>query len=189
MSRNFSISFHKPRRPWEKERLDEELKIIGEYGLRAKRELWRVHSALTKVRSVARELLTLDEKDPRRVFEGQALIRRMRRLGLLDESNASLDYVLALKAQDFLERRLQTLVFKKKMAKSIHHARVMIKQGHIRVGKQIVNVPSFMVRVDSESHIYLNPRSPYAGGKPGRVAKRKAASAGAGDEEEEEEEI
>jgi small subunit ribosomal protein S9e len=32
-----------------------------------------------------------------------------------------------------LERRLQTLVFKSGMAKSIHHARVLIKQRHIRL--------------------------------------------------------
>lgn len=44
----------------------------------------------------------------------------------------------------------QTLVFKLGLAKSIHHARVLIRQRHIRVGKQIVNIPSFMVRVDSQ---------------------------------------
>lgn len=61
-----------------------------------------------------------------------------------------LDYVLALKIEDFLERRLQTQVFKSGLAKSIHHARVLIRQRHIRVGKQIVNVPSFVVRLDSQ---------------------------------------
>lgn len=43
-----------------------------------------------------------------------------------------LDYVLALKIEDFLERRLQTQVFKLGLAKSIHHARVLIKQRHVR---------------------------------------------------------
>lgn len=62
-----------------------------------------------------------------------------------------LDYVLALKTEDFMERRLQTQVFKSGLAKSIHHARVLIRQRHIRVGKQIVNVPSFVVRLDSQS--------------------------------------
>lgn len=77
-------------------------------------------------------LLTLEEKDPRRIFEGEALMRRMNRYGLLDESQNKLDYVLALTVENFLERRLQTLVFKTGMAKSIHHARVLIKQRHIR---------------------------------------------------------
>ena len=59
-----------PRRPFEKERLDHELKLIGEYGLRNKREVWRVKYTLAKIRKAARELLTLEEKDPRRLFEG-----------------------------------------------------------------------------------------------------------------------
>jgi small subunit ribosomal protein S9e len=76
--------------------------------------------------------LTLDEKNPRRIFEGEALLRRMFKHGLLDETQNKLDYVLALTVENFLERRLQTLVFKSGMAKSIHHARVLIRQRHIR---------------------------------------------------------
>jgi small subunit ribosomal protein S9e len=67
---NSSKTYSTPRRPFEKERLDQELKLIGEFGLRNKREVWRVKYALTKIRTAARELLTLDEKDARRLFEG-----------------------------------------------------------------------------------------------------------------------
>lgn len=126
------------------------MKIVGEYGLRNKREVWRVQLTLSKIRRAARyvtsctthlprnanaqysQLLTMDEKDPKRLFEGNALIRRLVRVGVLDESRMKLDYVLALKVEDFLERRLQTCVYKLGLAKSIHHARVLIKQRHIR---------------------------------------------------------
>jgi len=104
----------------------------------------------------------------------------------LYESKAQLDYVLALKPADFMERRLQTQVFKLGLAKSIHHARVLIRQRHIRVGKQIVNIPSFMVRTESQKHIDFSITSPFGGGRPGRN-KRKAIAAkggGGGDEEE-----
>ena len=74
----------------------------------------------------------MDDTDPKRIFEGEALLRRMYKYGLLDESQNKLDYVLALTPQDFLERRLETLVFKLGLAKSIHHARVLIRQRHIR---------------------------------------------------------
>jgi small subunit ribosomal protein S9e len=181
--RKYSKTSHVPRRPFEKERLDNELQLVGMYGLRNKREVWRVQLALSKIRSAARELLTLEEKDPRRVFEGFALLRRLTRLGLLDETRQALDYVLSLKIQDFLERRLQTQVFKLGLAKSIHHARVLIKQRHIRVGKQLVNVPSFMVRVDSQKHIDFALNSPFGGGRPGRVKRRaiKNRKGGGGD--------
>ena len=71
-------------------------------------------------------------QDVKRLFEGEALMRRMYKYGLLEESQNKLDYVLALMPADFLERRLQTLVFKLGLAKSIHHARVLIRQRHIR---------------------------------------------------------
>lgn len=80
---NYGKTFKKPRRPFEKERLDAEMKLLGEFGLRAKREIWRVQMALSKIRTAARTLLTMDEKDPKRIFEGEALLRRMYRYGLL----------------------------------------------------------------------------------------------------------
>ena len=81
--------------------------------------------------------------------------------------------MLALNADAFLERRLQTLVFKLGLAKSVHHARVLIRQRHIRVGKQIVNVPSFLVRTDSQKHIDFALNSPLGGGRPGRVKRKR----------------
>ncbi|CAN0421359.1 unnamed protein product [Ascophyllum nodosum] len=188
--RNYRKTFKTPRRPFEKERLDSELKLCGEYGLRCKREIWRVQFALAKIRKAARQLLTLDQKDPKRLFEGPALLRRMTRFGLLGEDEKELDFVLQLTTEKLLERRLQTKVFKQGLAKSIHHARVLIRHRHIRVGKQLVNVPQFMVRMDSEKHIDFSTTSPYGQGRPGRVARKRAANkaaAGGGDDEESDE--
>lgn len=187
-----SKTYVTPRRPYEKERLDQELKLIGQFGLRNKREVWRVKYTLAKIRKAARELLTLEEKDTRRLFQGNALLRRLVRIGVLDESRMKLDYVLGLRIEDFLERRLQTQVFKHGLAKSIHHARVLIRQRHIRVRKQVVNVPSFVVRLDSEKHIDFSLNSPFGGGRQGRVKRknlRKAASGeGAGGDNADDEE-
>merc|ERR1712203_860887 len=128
-----------------------------------------------------------DEKDSTRVFQGEALLRRMVRMGLLEESEKKLDYVLGLTTAKIMERRLQTKVFKLGLAKSIHHARTLIRQRHIRVGKQICNIPSFHVRLDSEKHIDFALQSPFGGGRPGRV-RRKRMKSGGGDKAEEDDE-
>ena len=185
--RNHGKVARPPRRPFEKERLDNEMKQIGEFGLKNKREVWRMQLTLARIRKAARVLLTLEEKDPRRMFEGGALLRRLLRLGVLDEQKSQLDYVLALKPADFLERRLQTQVFKLGLAKSIHHARVLIRQRHIRVGKQIVNIPSFMVRTESQKHIDFAITSPYGGGRPGRKKRKSIAAKGGGGDADEDE--
>merc|ERR1712048_1515537 len=182
---NRSKVFTTPRRPFEKSRLDQELKLIGEYGLKNKREVWRVKYTLAKIRKAARDLLTLEDKDQRRLFEGNALLRRLVRIGVLDENRMKLDYVLGLKIEDFMERRLQTQVFKLGLAKSVHHAQVLIRQRHIRVRKQVVDVPSYVVRLDSQKHIDFSLKSPLAGGRPGRCARKNAGKnkGGASDDE------
>ena len=183
--RVYSRVYSTPRRPFEKERFDSELRLCGIYGLRCKREVYRVHYTLSKLRKRARFLLTLDENDERRVFEGGAMLRRLHKMGVLPEDKNQLDYVLALKHEDFLERRLQTIVFKSKLARSIHHARVLILQRHIRVGKQLVNVPSFLVRRDSEGHVDYSLTSTLVHGRMGRVKRKKAAAKGEEKTEEE----
>lgn len=85
-----------------------------------------------------------------------------------------------------MERRLQTQVFKLGLAKSIHHARILIRQRHIRVGKQIVNIPSFMVRTESQKHIDFAVTSPYGGGRPGRNRRKAIAAKGGGDKGDDE---
>lgn len=164
--------------------MDSELRTVGEYGLKNKREIWRIMYALSKIRSAARYLLTLDENDETRICQGQALIRRLTRLGLLSETERKLDYALALISEKMLERRLQTKVFKMGLAKTIHHARVLVRQRHIRVGKRLCDVPSLMVRTDSERHIDFAATSPYGGGKVGRVKRRSQKKDGGAEDDE-----
>ena len=194
---NRSKTYSTPLKPFEGERLESELKVVGQYGLRCKREVWRAKHQVAKFRKAARELLTLSEKDPRRQFEGAALLRRLGRLGVLPEEKRTLDYVLAITTEDLLDRRLQSQVHKIGLARSIHHARVLIKHRHIRVGKQVVDVPSFLVRQESQKHIDFAYNSPLLGGdaRPGRVKRRnitiiaaRAKNAAGGGEAEEEEE-
>uniref|UniRef100_A0A494G8C0 40S ribosomal protein S9 n=1 Tax=Solanum lycopersicum TaxID=4081 RepID=A0A494G8C0_SOLLC len=115
-------------------------------------------------------LLTLDEKDLRRIIKGEDLFRRINRYRLLDEIQNKLDFVLALTVENFLECRLKTLMFNTCMAKSIHHARMLIRQRYIRVGRQVG-------ASRLQKHIHFSLTSLFGGGCPGRVKRKNQKSA------------
>lgn len=116
--------------------------------------------------------MTLPVTDLRRQVQGKSLIRKLEKYGILENSENTLNHVLSLKVQDFLERRLQTIVFKQGLARSIHHARVLILQRHISVNEQLVNIPSFLVKTKSQKKISYFCKSPFGGGNPGRVRRK-----------------
>ncbi len=144
--------YETPKQPWRTERLLEELKIVGEYGLRNKRELWRAASILRKYRKIARSLFVLTEEE--RVKKESVLIRTLYKMGILPE-NATADDVLRLTVRDILERRLQTIVFRLGLAKTIYHARQLITHRHIAVGDRVVSAPSYLVKRGEEEKIRL----------------------------------
>jgi len=146
-----------PSHPWQKDRLIEELRLVGEYGLRNKRELWKYKTMLSYYRRRARKLLALPPEV--RKTEEQQLINRLYKLGILDE-NATLDDILGLTVEDFLKRRLQTVVYEKGLARTIHQARQMVVHRHIIVNGRIINSPGYLVKRDDV--VELHPRSPFA---------------------------
>ena len=185
--KNHSKTMKNPKRPYEKERIDNELLLLGTYGLKNKREIWRVQYTLARIRKAARILLTLPENHPKRVFEGEALIKRMIRLGVLKNDQKKLDYVLGLTLKQFLDRRLQTIVFSKsKFASSIHEARTLIFQKRISVNKgnrkQVINIPSYIVRSRNEEHIHKSTDSKDNSRTKKRTIKVREEKAAKGDE-------
>ena len=58
--------------------------MVGKSGLRNKREIYKARFMLSKIRSTAKNLLTLEESNPKRRFEGEALLRILHTLGILD---------------------------------------------------------------------------------------------------------
>ena len=151
--------WERPGHPWIKSRLEEEMRLLGAYGLRNKRELWRAQTYLRRIRERARALLSLPQDA--RSAEEKRLIERLYRIGLLKIINATLDDILNLTVSDVLERRLQTLVYRKGLSKSIHHARQLIVHGHIAIGGRRVTSPGYLVSRDEEDLIGFYPTSPY----------------------------
>lgn len=149
--------YETPRFPWRTDILEAELKLIGQYGLRNKREMWRHKTMLSKFRGTARSLLGIPAEERRKLQK--QLLDRLCRLGILPET-AALDDVLDLSLEDMLERRLQTIVFRKGLAKSIHQARQLITYGHVAIEGKRVSSPSYLVLRDEEAKITYAPTSP-----------------------------
>ncbi len=144
--------WRKPKRPLNYDLLNEELYVLGTFGLKNKRELWKAHTELSRVRNQARSLLALaqevrEKKEP-------ALMKSLTRIGLVKE-NSTLDDVLNLKVTDLLSRRLQTVIQKKGFAKSPYEARQAVVHGHVMIGDRVVTVPSYIVKVEEENQIRL----------------------------------
>jgi small subunit ribosomal protein S4 len=142
--------YEAPRFPWRADILESELRLLGEYGLRNKRELWHHRTMLSRFRSTARSLLSMPASD-RAEFESQ-LLGRLKYLGVLSET-AVLDNVLDLGMESILERRLQTIVQRKGLAKTMYQARQLITHGHIAIGDRKVCSPSFLVPGREENNI------------------------------------
>jgi len=167
-------AWRKPKRPLNFDLKMEELKILGTFGLRTKKELWKAHTKLSSVRHQARSLLALqqdirEEKEP-------ILMKSLARVGLVS-SDATLDDVLNLQVNDLLTRRLQTLVHKKFGFQTPYQARQAVVHGHIMIGNRVINIPSYTVKTTEEEQIKFTPESKFpeilekSKGKPEPVVK------------------
>jgi small subunit ribosomal protein S4 len=146
-----------PKFPWQTDALEGELRLIGEYGLRNKKELFRHRTMISKFRGVARSLLGMSAEERRK--REKELLGRLYRLGILPK-DAKLDDVLDLTLEELLERRVQSLVFRKGMAKSMHQARQFIVHGHVSIGGRRISSPGYLVLKEEEAKIDYAPTSP-----------------------------
>ena len=148
--------WRKPKRPLNYELKMEELKTLGTFGLKTKKELWKAHTELSRVRHQARSLLALRQEV--RAEKEPILMKSLARIGLVS-SDATLDDVLNLNVNDLLARRLQTIVTKKLGFKTPYQARQAVTHGHIMIGERKINIPSYTVPVGEEDSIHFSPES------------------------------
>lgn len=145
------------KHPWRKDVLEADLALIGRYGLRNKRELLVAKTMLSSFRGQARRLLS--HTGLGKGEEQGRLIGKLHRLGILQEK-AGLDDVLSLKVEDILERRLQTIVHRKGLAKTMAQARQLITHGHIAINERQVYVPGYLVSSMEEGGVDIASTSP-----------------------------
>jgi len=148
--------WQKPKRPLNYDLIMDELKTLGTFGLKTKRELWKTQTELSRVRLQARSLLALRQDERER--KEPILMQSLSKIGLVNE-DSTLDDVLNLQVTDLLSRRLQTIAQRKLYFKTPYQARQAIVHGHIMIGDSVVTIPSYIVKTEEEAKIHLIPES------------------------------
>jgi len=169
-----------PLRPWDKERIDLEAKLIRSYGLESKKELWRTETTLRRFRRQARNLMAATGEQAEK--ESKQLLEKLKNLGLVDDDDNIVD-VLRLDIEDVLARRLQSVVFTKGLARSTNEARQMVNHGHIAIGGKRVTEPGYLVSVEEEEELDHHPNSSYKDAiEPEKVRSSRPAELNLGGE-------
>jgi small subunit ribosomal protein S4 len=139
--------YERPLKIWDKEKILEDREIMKSFGLKKKMEIWRTEGFLRKFRRMARELEAKKDKEKEKV-----LLRKLINLGVLNEG-ATLDDVLGLSLKNFLDRRLETIIFSKSLANSAKQSRQFITHGHVSIGGKKITYPSYLVLKNEENNI------------------------------------
>ena len=163
--------YSKPKHPWQGERIKAEKIILTDYGLKNKKEIWKMNSLLRGFSDQVKKLIAATDKQAEK--EQTLLLKRLHAMGLIKKT-AQLDDILSLTLKDIMERRLQTMVHRKGLAKSMKQARQFITHGHIGIKDKMITVPSYVVKIDEEEHISFCPTSQFANiDHPERIIKKK----------------
>ncbi len=137
--------YERPKRPYDRERIERERKLLQEYGLRRKKEIWAAESILRDFRRRARELQARENEKNKK-----ELLEKMNKIGI---KCSTLDEVLGIALKDILDRRLQTIIQKKNYASSMKHARQLITHGRVSVDDRKIRWPSYIVPIELEDKI------------------------------------
>ena len=169
-----------PKHPWEATRINEERTISKKYGLKNKKEIWKMQSILKKLKRQAKALIA--RRDQQAEKEQALLMKRLHRLGLLGK-DAKIESVLGLSLDDVMKLRLQTAVYNKGIAKTITQARQLVVHGHIKISGKKVTVPSYILESGEEDKIAFSGKFTLTEDKPSTLlesvdGKRQKTSLG-----------
>ena len=154
--RKLRKKYSPPRHPWDAENIKLEKELVREYGLRNKKEIQKMISILKKYKGIAKNLIT--DKTKQGEIEKNQMMDKLQRLGLI-QTGAALDSILDLEIKDILERRLQSLVCRKSLSRSMNQARQFITHRHVMVGSKKITSPSYLVSCEEEAQIGFDTKS------------------------------
>jgi small subunit ribosomal protein S4 len=141
-------TYSRPKRPFDKARIQEEAEIKKEFGLKNKTEIWKADAKIKSIREKAKKLISADEN------EKVAFFNRLKKMGFKVDSISD---VLSLDKKDYLKRRLQTVLVNKGIARTAKSARQLITHKKVLIGENSINSPSYIVPIDLENKIKIKP--------------------------------
>jgi small subunit ribosomal protein S4 len=150
--------FSKPSHPWQKDRILAEKDLLISYGLNRKYEIWKMNTLLKNFTTQAKNLVTT--KTLQSDKEKSQLLKKLSSLGLI-KPDAKIEDVLSLTLKDVMDRRLQTIVYKKSIARSLKQARQFIVHQHISVNDRKITAPSYIVPLNEEGRIQFSQGSAF----------------------------
>ncbi|MEK6809813.1 MAG: 30S ribosomal protein S4 [Nanoarchaeota archaeon] len=169
--RKIRAKYSGPSHPWQRKRIEDERKILGSFGLKNKKEIWKMQSRLRSFKAQAKSLISRTDAQSKK--EEEALLAKLHNIGMI-EQGADMDAILELDLADMLKRRLQSVVFNQKLAQSIRQARQFIVHGHITVNGILVDIPSYIVKRAEENIIKFHETSTLKDPEhPERIKKKK----------------
>ena len=161
-----------PSHPWKRDRLEKEKELTQAYGLKNKKEIYKIDSLLRKTKSQVKKLSSNTSAQAEK--EKEQIFAKLKKMSLLGDSN-SMDSVLSLEIKNVMDRRLQTLVLKKGLANSTKQARQFITHGHVTIGDKKITSPNYIVSASEEAHIGFAGRSSLSKeDHPERIVQSKA---------------
>ncbi len=153
--RRIRNQYERPKKLWEVDRIKHDKALKIEFGLKNMSELWAVTAHLKKYRREARRLLSLSDEE--RKDDVQKILAKLARMGVMKEGS-KLEDILALEVRGFLERRLQTLVLRKGLARTTMQARQLITHGFISLNGRRLSAPGYLVTAEEEAGLaYSKP--------------------------------
>ncbi|MBN2102216.1 MAG: 30S ribosomal protein S4 [Candidatus Aenigmarchaeota archaeon] len=148
--RKMRRNYKRPKSPWNSSVIDEERRLLKEFGLKSKKELWKARATLRDYRARAREITATKNETDRKI-----LLDKLANLNILTNSQG-IDDVLALSVEDILNRRLQTILFRKNLANTMKQARQLIVHGHVLINDRKMVFPSYFVPASEEGIISVS---------------------------------
>lgn len=152
--RKLTNKYETPRKVWDADRIKTDKRLATTYGLKNTREVWR---ALQHLKTARRNAIRLLAQGAEGAEKGKPILARLTKLGILGPE-ADLNSVLEVSVESFLDRRLQSRVMKKGLARTAAQARQLITHGYIAVKGRRVTAPSYMVNAEEDQYIsYFKP--------------------------------